>query len=402
LLSHDYEKLLLTKKLEDNVLAFRKSQPNKKVCNIDHSLNAFNDIIKQQRCVVLAFDVSSFFDILDHRILKDKWLEVINQSTKTKQLPSDHYKVFKSITSYSSVDRDEVYDTFKISSNSPKKVSYSVRQEIKYKSLSPLKRPVTKNNRRIRICTNESFRKLVSPKIKKNKEQKGIPQGSPMSGLLSNLYMIDFDVKLKKFTEDHGGKYYRYCDDLLCILPIAERDEIFPLANELEQYVYGLADDFKLDVNAKKTEKYAFMPKNEINARFTHDKKPKPFSSSQISCAQIQDKHLIFSRVQYLGFKFDGAKITLRSSSISRYQKKLKRGIKYHLKLKNKYDKNGKLKTKKLRTLYSHAGDSNFLSYAYRAAKGMKQPAIRSQLKNHQKVIGHQIDCISKRINIPK
>lgn len=123
LLSYDYEKLLLNKNLEGNVLAFRKSQPNKKVCNIDHSLKAFDDITDQQRCVVLAFDVSSFFDILDHEILKEKWLEVINQSITATQLPNDHYKVFKSITSYSSVDRDEVYKVFKISENNPKNIS---------------------------------------------------------------------------------------------------------------------------------------------------------------------------------------------------------------------------------------------------------------------------------------
>ncbi|WP_257983354.1 reverse transcriptase domain-containing protein, partial [Vibrio parahaemolyticus] len=55
--------------------------------------------------------------------------------------------------------------------------------------------------------------------MKKNRESQGIPQGSPMSGLLSNIYMIDFDIKLKNYAESLNGKYYRYCDDLLCILP---------------------------------------------------------------------------------------------------------------------------------------------------------------------------------------
>ncbi|MBS9821690.1 antiviral reverse transcriptase Drt2 [Vibrio alginolyticus] len=404
LLSHNYEKLLSAKNLDGNVLAFRKSQSRSKVCNIDHSYKAFEDIKDYKKCIVLAFDVSSFFDILDHEILKNKWLEVVQQSSNVDRLPDHHYNVYKSITSYSYVDRDEVYDCFKISKNNPKNVSRSVKKEMAFGSLPDTKLPVTKNNRRIRLCSAESFRTLVKTKeliIKKNRESQGIPQGSPMSGLLSNIYMIDFDIKLKNYAESLNGKYYRYCDDLLCILPINEHIEIIQTASDLESFVYNLASSFKLDVNKKKTEKYAFMPDNTLQAVYP-DKtvKMRERLTKKIACAKISGTDLIYSRLQYLGFKFDGEKVTIRSSSISRYQKKMKRGIKYHLQLKRKYDSTGSLKRQKLRELYSHVGESNFPIYAYRSAKIMKSAAIRKQLSKHQKEINLQIKTISRRIKI--
>ncbi|MUH95314.1 hypothetical protein GNP63_01940 [Aliivibrio fischeri] len=404
LLSYDYEKLLSSKKLDENVLAFRKSQSRSKVCNIDHSYKAFENIKEYGKCVVLAFDVSSFFDILNHEILKNKWLQVVQQSSNIDRLPSDHFNVYQSITSYSYIDRDQVYDFFEISKNNPKNVSRSIKKEMVYRTLSETKRPITKNNRRIRLCSTENFRQLVKTKeliIKKNRERKGIPQGSPMSGLLSNIYMIDFDIKLKNYAESLNGKYYRYCDDLLCILPIDEHMDIIKTASNLEKVVYDLAYEFKLDVNKKKTEKYAFMPDNILQAVYPGKiEKCKEKLTTRIACAKISGTDLIYSRLQYLGFKFDGENITIRSSSISRYQKKMKRGIKYHLRLKRKYDPMGSLKRQKLRKLYSHVGESNFPIYAYRSAKIMKSSAIKKQLRRHQKEINLQIKTISKRIEI--
>ncbi|MGR5187434.1 reverse transcriptase domain-containing protein [Photobacterium damselae] len=410
LLYYDYEKLIVGNNLEDNVLAFRKSPSKNKVCNIDHSLKAFNDIRNYNKSIVLAFDVSSFFDILDHQILKDKWLQVVQQSTKVNKLPDDHFSVFKSITSYSYVDRDEVYDLFKISKSNPKKISRSLKREMYFKTLPNEIYPVIKTNPknkksfRTRICSQQAFRVLSRKKklkIKKNFCKKGIPQGSPISGLLSNIYMIDFDIKIKGYVECLGGKYYRYCDDLLCIIPIKEHSKLIEASRELENFVYNLAIEFKLDVNKDKTEKYAFMPDEILNANYKNkDNKPARLHSSKLSCAKISDDDLFYSRLQYLGFKFDGNEITIRSSSMSRYHKKLRRGVKYHLRLKNKHDPDGSLKRFKIRKLYSHVGVNNFPRYVYRSANIMNSEAIRKQINKHQRVLNKQVEIISKRIDI--
>lgn len=38
-----------------------------------------------------------------------------------------------------------------------------------------------------------------------------------MSGLLSNIYMIDFDEAVSKHLAGIDGKYFRYCDDMIFI-----------------------------------------------------------------------------------------------------------------------------------------------------------------------------------------
>lgn len=254
----------------------------------------------------------------------------------------------------------------------------------------------------MRICTPKSFKKYVTPLIKKNKKHKGIPQGSPMSGVLSNIYMIEFDKNLKKYIEQLGGHYIRYCDDLLCILPIEDREQIFTKSSSLENYVYSLAKKSKLDVNSKKTEKYAFMPMANLGARYSHENSERyPLhKKNQLACARIEENELIYDRLQYLGFKFDGHKVTIRSSSLMRYKKKMRRGINYHLRLKLSNDPDGKLKTRKLYFLYGYSfrGISNFPTYAKRASEEFGSSDIRKQLSGRTKEIKTQISVIEKRI----
>ncbi len=77
--------------------------------------------------------------------------------------------------------------------------------------------------------------------------KKGIPQGSPISAILSNIYMIDFDVKMKEFISKVNGKYYRYCDDILCIAPIVYKSKI-------EKFIIDNVDLLRLKINDDKTE----------------------------------------------------------------------------------------------------------------------------------------------------
>lgn len=54
----------------------------------------------------------------------------------------------------------------------------------------------------------------------------GIPQGSSMSALLSNIYMIPFDLKIKKLAEEVGGMYRRYSDDIIFVCSKDHRNEV--------------------------------------------------------------------------------------------------------------------------------------------------------------------------------
>lgn len=339
MLSKCYEEKLVAKCLSDNVLAFRKLNKN----NIDFAKQAFDDIKNFGECSVIALDFSKFFDTLDHKILKEQWCKVLD----VKTLPKDHYKVYKSLTKFSVVDRDKVYKLFKISKNNPR------------------------NNHRKRICSIEEFRNEVrgNKLIVSNSTNKGIPQGSSISALLSNIYMIDFDAIMRNYVNKFGGKYYRYCDDMLIIAPLDKKEEV-------EAFAKKSISHLNVKINPEKTEKREF--KFEENGKLKSD-----------------------VPIQYLGFIFDGQKILIRSSSIARYYQKMKKGVllakKTKIKRNRLREKKGNptklLYKKKLYENYSHLGKSNFITYGLRAKKRMEDsPSIKKQIGRLWKNLAKEID----------
>jgi hypothetical protein len=62
--------------------------------NIEFAKEIFDWISQIRECNVLTIDLSSFFDTLDHGILKEQWQRVNGVPCLSK----DHYIVFKSLT----------------------------------------------------------------------------------------------------------------------------------------------------------------------------------------------------------------------------------------------------------------------------------------------------------------
>ncbi|MGF1867556.1 reverse transcriptase/maturase family protein [Enterovibrio norvegicus] len=324
-LSNLYEKKLVDSGLDKSILAFRGLGKS----NIDFAFDAFERIKVQGECCAVALDFSKFFDTLDHGLLKQSWASLLEEPN----LPADHFNVFKSLTKFSTVNKEALYKIFNISHNNPK-------------------------NGRDRVCTAQEFRdvvrknKLISP----NKNSYGIPQGSPISALLSNIYMFDFDVEMKRYMNIHGGEYFRYCDDMLFIAPVELRDKVAGFAQKN-------VNQLKVHINPSKTELRTFRyTQGELKA----------------------DKSL-----QYLGFMFDGENIYIRSSSLARYSEKMKRGIRLAKKTRDKYNsvRIGKgisekeLFKRKLYSRYTHLGGRNFITYGLRAANKMNSKTIKRQLK---------------------
>lgn len=337
LLSSLYEKELSNRGLSDNVLAFRSLGKS----NIEFAHEAFLSINDFGECGVVALDLSKFFDKLDHAILKDQWANLLGE----KKLSPDHFNVFKSLTKFSIVDKLELYNLLDISSNNPK-------------------------NGRVRVCDPNDFRNKVraSGLIKPNAHNYGIPQGSPISALLSNIYMIDFDSKMKAYVEKFNGKYFRYCDDMLFIVPIEERDKV---AGDARLAIKSL----KVDINVNKTELRTFKMNGDGKL---HSEQP----------------------LQYLGFLFDGVNIYLRSTSLARYSERMRKGVRLakatmrkrnHLKLE-RGDETKNLFKNKLYRKYSHLGSRNFVTYGLRAAKIMNSKTIKSQLKPLWKKLNDEME----------
>lgn len=340
ILSILYEEKINELKISNSVLAFRKL--NKK-SNINFAKQAFDDILNKGACTAIALDFSKFFDNLDHDILKNEWCKLL----KVKFLPNDHYNIFKSLTKFSLVNKDEVYKLFNISTNNIK-------------------------NRPYRICSIKDFREKVRKNnslIKQNPtiaEKKGIPQGSSLSALLSNIYMLDFDKKMFDYLNNLSGKYYRYCDDILIIVDTNK-------VNEVEDYVKKIIKNLKVEINIDKTIKSNFK---------------------LVKGLLYSDKDL-----QYLGFIFNGRSIYLRSASISKYNQKLKKSISLSKKTMKKYNDIRKNKGKEERLLfkrklyekYSHLGKSNFIRYGLRAKNIMHSIEIKRQIKKLSNKLNKQI-----------
>lgn len=324
-LSARYEAEIAKRGLSKNVLAFRALGKS----NIHFAAEGFSAIAQRDSCYVLGLDIKGFFDNLDHKILKTAWASVLGED----HLPSDHYAVFKAITRFSMVNLDSVLDLLGISKNNPK-------------------------NKRHRLCTPEQFRDTVraSGLIRPHKLAHGIPQGSSISALLSNIYMLEFDSCVKAYVEQCGGQYFRYCDDMLFIVPLEEKPNCETLAKTV-------IARFGLEIQDAKTERREFV---------------------------LKDGRLVTEKpLQYLGFLFDGEKTYLRSASLARYSDRVKRGVRVAKATMAKRNRaraaRGEdprpLFTSNLMRRYTYFGRRNFISYGYRAAKIMNSDGIRKQLR---------------------
>lgn len=322
-LNKKYGAILSSEGLSECITAFR---PDSGKCNIHFAQEAFEWIGCHMPCVALAYDVKSFFDSLDHQILKKKWREVLG----TDVLNADHFSVFRSLTKSFRIDRDDVYKIFNISIHKPKA------------------------NGRNRICSAAEFREKVVQGGMLKKIENGIPQGTPISAVLSNIYMLDFDRIVSKKIENFGGLYRRYCDDILCIVPTESR-----IATK--KMIESAIHDVKLMLQMDKVVERDF----EVGAT-------------------------IADPLQYLGLTFDGERILLRSAGIARYYSRMRGGVRNadvarsSAARKQGVVKNAlSIKRKKLNERYSYLGNRNFLTYASRAAKITGESGIKRQVSKH-------------------
>jgi RNA-directed DNA polymerase len=346
LLSTRYEAELASSNLSQFVTAFR---PASGKCNIDFALEAFDAVKAAGDCVALAFDVEGFFDNLDHAVLKQQWCRLL----KVQRLSADHFAVFRSLTRFATVRREVLFKALGISPHNPRAGD------------------------RKRLCAPEVFRKDVREAglMAVHKDSKGIPQGSPASAVLSNIYMLDFDKAVSERVAAAGGFYRRYCDDILCVVPA-------PAAPAVETFVMETIAGLKLTINAEKTKRHTFH-----------------VSNGQLSVTA--------EPLQYLGFLFDGRRVLIRTASIARFYRKLRAGVRFAALTKAKHDKlaakrgsiNGPLKTRKLNLRYSYVGRHNFVSYALRAARKMDEESLKSQIKPHWKKLNAEIQKANQRLS---
>lgn len=365
ILSPLYEKQLENNpELSNSILAYRRMQipdSNRCKCNIDFANDVFNTISALNGdYTIYAFDVTKFFDSLNHKLLKQKWARLLGRI----DLPEDHYKVYKSLVNFSYV---ELYDVLKeLNINHPNNI--------------------IQDNIRSFYATGVEFRNSIVSKglvkknpFKENETQKaiGIPQGTPISAFLANLYMLDYDIEMHNLISSNNGIYRRYSDDILVICPTEK-------AETIKKSILESITKYKLVIQDSKTQ----------ITRFTNGRLMKGYQP-----------------VKYLGFEFNGKTKRIKSSSISKYYRNLKRSIKYKANrariMKRKRPELSFIYRKQIYKNYSHLSITksnnrkrNYLSYINLATDVMNEPKIKRQLSKSWKIIHSEIDRYTRKYNL--
>ena len=353
ILGKEYEKVMVSEsQLSDCVTAYRKiptkEDPEKNKCNIHFAKDVFDYINEQGNCVAIAFDISKFFDSLNHEILYKAWCELLQVS----RLPKDHYNVYKSLTNFSYVNLKDILQVCGIKHPN----------DVYRKGLS------TFFNSRKEFIKNIKHNNLIKQHPFYNEstgEKEGIPQGTPISAFLANLYLLDFDKALQNRAYKVKGLYRRYSDDIVFICAECDYEEI-------RQFVIEYINDrFKLVIQTTKTQVSIFRKENE-----------------KIKVFQVMDDKSIKENIpfQYLGLEFNGELALLKSSSVGKYYRQAKRFINKKVRLAHKEqkfkfirpDRHKRVFKRQLYKMFTHLGrhgtKRNYVLYANDAAKIFNHP----------------------------
>ena len=321
-----YEKFLQDNSLECSI-AYRHIDKNNKgsgKSNIDFSAEAFREIKNRKECYAVGLDIHSFFDELDHDILYKSLCKLINKDI----LPDDLYQIYKILTNFHFIELDELL------ANKHIKASRSDFWDQETHSFK-------------KLCTTKTFRTILSENkniIKKNQNiNKGIPQGTNLSGTLANIYMLDFDLAIQNFANKINGYYRRYSDDILIL--VNSKEEL----NNLLILVEDELNKLKLELSKQKTICCHFYDNN-------CEYEPCSFRNTYNGIAEFQ----------YLGFTYNGKIILVRNGTIGAFWRDALRHIRKMV-LFN-FNSKKRIPIAKIYGLYSHLSNrksqyGNFYSY---------------------------------------
>lgn len=242
-----------------------------------------------------------------------------------------------------------------------------------------------------KIAGGDGRRSLVH----KNFKPYGIPQGAPISDLLANLYLLDFDVLVAGWIETLGGSYFRYSDDILVVVPgdaAAALDIMNRIRNAIGQF------GSKLVIKEEKSSAFVFT------------------KTSKFQTFKLLHGNQGQNGLEYLGFRFDGRSVYIRDSTLSNLYRKITRAARYEAnslarRYRNKdvaqlqtlfdYDRLIERfgKVRDFGELQAEYRNWTFWTYARRAGKVFEKlgTPIFHQLKKHQSNIRRRADLELER-----
>lgn len=371
-LNHLYNEHAISIGINKNAIAYRDILGKS---NIEFSKDAFDFLKSCNQATVMVGDFTDFFGSLEHTYLKSQMLKLLN----VDRLSDDWYSIYKYVTNY---------------------VWWELESLLKIGGFKNNEKGIKSFNAQKRAISLSDFKKYKKSKEYKksnwykNETGKGIPQGTAISALLSNVYMMDFDVEISRLVDSIGGFYNRYSDDFIIILPNIDGKEFEEIYQSIATIIATIP---KLDLQKDKTQIYEYDGTNLTNINdvvFEQGKKNKDV-------------------LDYLGFIFDGKNVRFRDKTLTKYYYRMYRKTKAIIR-RNGYTKHGnRISNTELYKRFSIRGvqgkykyseeDSegirNFLTYILRAEKVYyDEEAILKFRKRHMSKIRKEL----KKINYKK
>jgi hypothetical protein len=266
-------------------------------CNIDFAKDAVDEIDRLGDCVAVALDIRKYFESLDHRRIKHVWCDLLG----VDELPADHYAVFRNITRYRTVNQREVF----------RRLGFFGPKFVNGQWIDGFLRPYRDVPKK--LCSRQEFEEKICGKdpragpslVVVNTKPYGIPQGAPISDLIANFYLIEFDTVMAAYARERGGVYMRYSDDILLILPGGRSEAASAIAfaaHEMRRH------GPELQIKEQKTCVALFRRVGD-RLSFEHIRQH-PDEPNK-------------NGFEYLGFRYDGRRVYVRDSTISGFYRKV-------------------------------------------------------------------------------
>lgn len=277
LLKKNYEEAISGTTASKSVIGYRKIQHKS---NIDFSKDVFETLRTADDSVLFCIDIKDFFGNIEHSSLYNSVIRF------SRDIPKENLQlVIKTVSSYRYIFKNDI----------EKELGKDVQK----------------------WTDSRKYNKFIrdSGLIHKNKKKKGIPQGSPISDILANIYLYDFDVWLSEEVDQYSGIYRRYSDDILIVVPVSEADRIY---DQICNYIKKV----KLEIGENKTEAFYIDATSQTFKDIT----------KKYVTEYSKDKE----SVQYLGFNMNLRNMSVRPGTVAKHYRKESQKIESQLRRKNR------------------------------------------------------------------
>ncbi|AJQ29352.1 RNA-directed DNA polymerase (Reverse transcriptase) [Pelosinus fermentans JBW45] len=235
----------INKRIFDRKLTQYVKSIHKKVLNETYKFSPYKEslILKNREQLPRVISIPTIRDKLTLRILRTLIQDVFSPEVQHRMIQPIVEEIKQCISQYNYVIKLDIKDYYP--SINHKILFAQINKKIKSRKVLKLIRGA--------ITTPTVLDKCKSKECKKNK--RGIPQGLPISNILSSIYLIQMD---KKFSQLNNLKYFRFVDDILILCRADNYQQI------KEDILNEIKSNYSLKVNAKKTEAH------EITKEFSY------------------------------------------------------------------------------------------------------------------------------------